>query len=1326
LAFAFILPATASRLAASDPVARAIWSSPLSTAVGIESSFVSVVSDADRIYVVVVPPDLSARVVALDRDGAELSSTTLVPAGGVGPDPHNCFSIGLDARGHLHVSGNMHNGFWNYWVSAAPRSAAAFIDHSSTSSAQNWGAAKIGGLFATYPNFFRDNFGRLWLTARIKARDDAAVSPAGSLRGLRGGLLSLYDVHHSRAWEPQGRRAPAPGNTWRLPVVAWDDTGRAESAANPDPWYQGFRLNLDFDSANTLHLAWAGWGSRDEGAPYASDLSSLNGAGATHLSYLRRDPATGAFLRASGAPAPIPATRLDASVLAVNPGTLHFGAFVAAEPDDQPVLSYWQAGAHYLLRREAGDWSAPLPIPALQPDPARQLLAAPDGRLLFFDGARLLLSSDRGDTWTAHTVPTLKQLDKARFRRTGQLLGVNATADTLSVVEIRLPAPGDDTPAPADDPDYSTPAGQPLALPAPGPLGNDFHPAFRPLAASLLTAPAHGTVNLSADGAFTYTPAAGHHGPDTFTYRATDPEGRSADATVTVNTVPGAAEATAYEGFDTLVGPLANLSGATSQGFAGPWQNDYLAPAPSPLRVDTASLNFNYNGVAGVNGNHLGTDANATTRTAHRALAPTARFSFDEDGAHYLSFIARVRATPSTGAELQAVYLADRFGDNLGGFLRFANNRVTGRLATTQVNSTDSGQSGQTFATLGSTPEERLVVLKFVTRATGNDQLFIKTYRATDPLTEPTLTGAGTGSAYWALAISAEVRGVASALRVQLRDAGLAFDEFRLGRSFAAVTQPAANPAVVAFASSGFVSEGGTLPFQISRGDASAAVTVRYQLAGSATAGADYATPSGQLAFPAGVSVLPLALFVSKDSIPEDDETVSLALLPDPAYAVASAEPVTVTIPFNDYLDLGDLAFRQPPGTRQTLRVRLTNPKPVALSFHLAAVLNQNLAYQAITSRDPGGPAPEWLDISATGTPLASLAATDNAVSEPIPLGFGFPLFGAVYDALRISPNGLLGTALRTDLGGLAYRTQQQLPNFNPGFPVLAPLWNDWQLDASSRVLTANPSAERFILTYENLRSTSHPADRVTFQVVLHDSGRIDFNYLSHTLAADRHFYGVGISSGAGANSIQTHYSFVTSSAFIAPALTVRYLPPAAWLVPETVNLTLAPGESREVDIRLDTHAFLSGHEQQGQLVVTLPEFAREERPALTATVGPLTGLDLWRWTHFATTFDRDESRLLADPFSTGAPNLLHYSLGRAPDDTRPPLALSPAEAPGTLALTFTRAADDLDYVIESSPSLAPDSWTPVLLNPGTVGETVTIELPATRPRVFYRLSIER
>ncbi|MDR3636948.1 MAG: Ig-like domain repeat protein [Isosphaeraceae bacterium] len=54
------------------------------------------------------------------------------------------------------------------------------------------------------------------------------------------------------------------------------------------------------------------------------------------------------------------------------------------------------------------------------------------------------------------------------------------------------------------------------------------------LSASLVAGPAHGAVVVNPDGSFTYTPASGYYGPDSFTYQANDGQAGSSPATVTL------------------------------------------------------------------------------------------------------------------------------------------------------------------------------------------------------------------------------------------------------------------------------------------------------------------------------------------------------------------------------------------------------------------------------------------------------------------------------------------------------------------------------------------------------------------------------------------------------------------------------------------------------------------------------------------------------------------------------------------------------------------------------------------------------------------------
>jgi VCBS repeat-containing protein len=73
---------------------------------------------------------------------------------------------------------------------------------------------------------------------------------------------------------------------------------------------------------------------------------------------------------------------------------------------------------------------------------------------------------------------------------------------------------------------------------APGVLANDSDSDGDVLMAILATGPLHGTLSLSADGSFTYTPVANFNGADLFSYRASDGQTSSAPATVTITIHP--------------------------------------------------------------------------------------------------------------------------------------------------------------------------------------------------------------------------------------------------------------------------------------------------------------------------------------------------------------------------------------------------------------------------------------------------------------------------------------------------------------------------------------------------------------------------------------------------------------------------------------------------------------------------------------------------------------------------------------------------------------------------------------------------------------------
>jgi len=86
----------------------------------------------------------------------------------------------------------------------------------------------------------------------------------------------------------------------------------------------------------------------------------------------------------------------------------------------------------------------------------------------------------------------------------------------------------------ARDDSYTVFQDHTLIVPAPGVLANDEDKNGLLLTTVLGTLPSHGALVLGLDGSFTYIPALGFSGTDTFTYSATDVLVGSTMATVTI------------------------------------------------------------------------------------------------------------------------------------------------------------------------------------------------------------------------------------------------------------------------------------------------------------------------------------------------------------------------------------------------------------------------------------------------------------------------------------------------------------------------------------------------------------------------------------------------------------------------------------------------------------------------------------------------------------------------------------------------------------------------------------------------------------------------
>jgi VCBS repeat-containing protein len=156
-------------------------------------------------------------------------------------------------------------------------------------------------------------------------------------------------------------------------------------------------------------------------------------------------------------------------------------------------------------------------------------------------------------TWT----PTAAQIGpNAVTVRVTNAAGLSSLQSfTITVASLNQP------PVAADDA-YTILQGMSLAMSAPGVLANDSDPNATAITAVLVAGPAHGTLTLSANGSFIYTPTASYSGADTFTYRAYDGSLYSNVATVRLTITPDRAPLAANDSYTVLQGTTLAVAAA--------------------------------------------------------------------------------------------------------------------------------------------------------------------------------------------------------------------------------------------------------------------------------------------------------------------------------------------------------------------------------------------------------------------------------------------------------------------------------------------------------------------------------------------------------------------------------------------------------------------------------------------------------------------------------------------------------------------------------------------------------------------------------------------
>ena len=227
----------------------------------------------------------------------------------------------------------------------------------------------------------------------------------------------------------------------------------------------------------------------------------------------------------------------------------------APKPDDVlafPVTTEVDSGSH-LARAVSQDGGHDPPTPVAIAGGSVATLAAADGPSLVVtpetEGLRVRQYSDATETWIDPTGTVLVGVDRIgeyrsdlgllTGRRDDRWVAFDVDADFAAVQSVAA-NDGDNQPPNYVDtpPAFETSEDEPLVVGSPGVLAGVVDPDGDGFTSTLASDAANGSVQLSADGGFIYTPDDDFNGTDSFTIELTDDVDASGPHTIVINVLP--------------------------------------------------------------------------------------------------------------------------------------------------------------------------------------------------------------------------------------------------------------------------------------------------------------------------------------------------------------------------------------------------------------------------------------------------------------------------------------------------------------------------------------------------------------------------------------------------------------------------------------------------------------------------------------------------------------------------------------------------------------------------------------------------------------------
>ena len=197
--------------------------------------------------------------------------------------------------------------------------------------------------------------------------------------------------------------------------------------------------------------------------------------------------------------------------------------------------------------------------------------------------------------------------------------------------------------------------------------------------------------------------------------------------------------------------------------------------------------------------------------------------------------------------------------------------------------------------------------------------------------------------------------------------------------------------------------------------------------------------------------------------------------------------------------------------------------------------------YKWIDSDEPGGPIPNYIDISGTGT-ILTFSSQDDGVA-PIALPFSVKFYGQDYSNVLVSTNGWI--SFNTTYTS-SYLTNAQIPSTALPNNIIAATWDDLNGNNVNSHVYYQQIGNKFIIQFHNWNRYGNTGGDLNFQYVLQqNSEKIELQYATMNYGTGTlNSYTVGIENADGTDGLNV----VFNAAYLHSNMAILFARESQWL----------------------------------------------------------------------------------------------------------------------------------------------------------------------------------